>query len=138
MQSKLNPYLSFKNNTREAMEFYKTVFGGTLEFNTFKEFHASQDPSEDELIMHSMLEAENGTTFMASDTPNSMEYKPGTNVSLSLSGDNEEELRGYFDKLAVGGTIAMPLEKAEWGDTFGMVTDKFGTQWMVDITDKEA
>src|SRR5438105_10587238 len=111
MQTKLNPYLSFRDNAREAMEFYKTVFGGKLTFSTFKEFHASQDPSEDEKIMHSSLEAENGITFMAADTPNSMEYKPGTNFNMSLSGDNDGELRGYFDKLSAAGTVTMPLNK---------------------------
>src|SRR2546421_7859104 len=99
MQTKLNPYLNFKDNTREAMEFYKTVFGGKLAMSTFKEYHASQDPSEDNKIMHAVLEADNGITFMASDTPNRMEYIAGTNFSMSLSGDNEAELTGYFEKL---------------------------------------
>jgi PhnB protein len=133
MQTNLNPYLSFKENAREAMEFYKTVFGGKLTMSTFKEYHASQDPSEDERIMHSMLEADNGITFMASDTPGSMEYNAGTNYSMSLSGDNETELRAYFEKLSVGGNVTMPLEKAPWGDTFGAFTDKFGVPWLVNI-----
>lgn len=133
MQTTLNPYLSFKDNAREAMEFYQTVFGGKLTVSTFKEFHASQDPSEDNLVMHSVLEAGNGITFMASDTPNRMEYKAGTNYSMSLSGDNEAELQAYFQKLSAGGTVTMPLEKAMWGDTFGMLTDKFGVPWLVNI-----
>jgi len=138
MQSQLNPYLSFRDNAREAMEFYKTVFGGKLEMQTFKEYHASQDPSEDNKIMHAMLTADNGIVFMASDTPNSMEYRTGTNMSMSLSGDNETELRGYYEKLSAGGTIGMPLEKAPWGDTFGMVTDKFGVSWLVNIAGQKA
>jgi PhnB protein len=138
MQSKLNPYLSFKDNTREAMEFYRTVFGGKLALSTFKDYHASQDPSEDNMIMHSVLEADNGITFMASDTPNRMEYRAGTNMSMSLSGDNEAELKAYFEKLSVGGMVTMPLEKAIWGDSFGMCTDKFGVQWLVNITGQKA
>ncbi len=138
MQSKLNPYLNFQDNTREAMEFYRTVFGGTLELHTFKEYHASQDPSEDHKIMHSMLEAENGITFMAADTPNSMDYRAGTNMSMSLSGDNAAELKAYFEKLSTGGMVIMPLEKAPWGDSFGMCTDKFGVQWMVNIAGQRA
>jgi PhnB protein len=134
MQTRLNPYLSFKDNTREAMEFYRTVFGGKLEMNTFKELNASQDPSEDDKIMHSVLEADNGITFMASDTPDRMDYKPGNNFNMSLSGDNEAELRSYYEKLAEGGTVTMPLEKAIWGDTFGMCIDKFGVQWLVNIS----
>src|SRR5262245_14546226 len=102
MPSTLNPYLSFKDDARQAMEFYQTVFGGKLSVSTFKEFHASQDPTEDEKIMHSTLEADNGIVFMASDTPSQMEYRPGTNMSMSLSGDNEAELSGYFKKLSSG------------------------------------
>ena len=138
MQSKLNPYLSFKDNTREAMEFYRTVFGGKLDLSTFKDLHASQDPSEDNMIMHSVLEADNGITIMASDTPSRMEYRTGTNMSMSLSGDNEAELKAYFEKLSVGGMVIMPLEKAIWGDSFGMFTDKFGVQWLVNITAQKA
>ena len=138
MQSKLNPYLSFKDNSREAMDFYRTVFGGKLQMNTFKELNASQDSSEDNLIMHSVLEADNGITIMASDTPNRMEYRPGTNMSMSLSGDNEAELKGYFEKLSAGGTVSMPLEKAIWGDSFGMCIDKFGVPWLVNITGQRA
>lgn len=138
MQTQLNPYLNFKDNAREAMEFYKTVFGGKLLMSTFKDYGASQDVSEDNKIMHSMLEADNGITFMAADTPNRMEYKAGTNYSMSLSGDNEAELRGYFEKLSEGGNVTMPLEKAPWGDTFGMLTDKFGVPWLVNIAGQGA
>ena len=134
MQSKLNPYLNFKDNARQAMEFYHTIFGGELRMQTFKEFHASVDPSEDNLIMHADLEGKDGIAFYASDTPGHIEYKPGTNYSMSLTGDNEDELKAYFNKLAAGGKITMPLEKAQWGDTFGMCVDKFGVQWMVNIS----
>jgi PhnB protein len=138
MKTLLNPYLSFKDNARQAMEFYKTVFGGKLAMSTFKEYKASQDPSEDNLIMHAMLEAENGLTFMASDTPKRMEYHPGANISMSISGDNEVELIGYFQKLSVGGKVTNPLKKEVWGDTFGMCTDKFGVNWLVNIAAKKA
>jgi PhnB protein len=133
MPSKLNPYISFQGKAREAIEFYHSVFGGKLVMNTYKESHMSEDPAVAENIMHAMLETENGMTLMTSDTPPGMDYKPGTNVSLSLSGEDEAELRGYWEKLSAGATIKMPLEKAPWGDTFGMLTDKFGTEWMVNI-----
>jgi PhnB protein len=136
MQTRLNPYLSFRDNARQAMEFYRSVFGGTLTMSTFEDFHASEDPNEGDKIMHAMLEAENGITFMASDTPNEMAYHPGGNISLSLRGDNEKELRSYFEKLSTGGEIMMPLEKAPWGDLFGMCTDRFGVNWMVNITEQ--
>jgi PhnB protein len=138
MNTQLNPYLSFKDNARQAMEFYKTVFGGKLTMNTFKEYNASQDPNEDNKIMHAELAAENGIVFMASDTPNQMEFRPGTNYSMSLSGDNDSELTAYFKKLSAGGMVTMPLEQAPWGDKFGMCTDKFGVAWMVNITSPKA
>jgi len=138
MQSRLNPYISFKDNAREAMEFYRSIFGGKLVLNTFKESGMSSDPAEGGKIMHAMLEADNGITFMAADTPSHMEYHPGHSISISLSGDNNEELSGYFAKLAEDGTITLPLEKAPWGDTFGMVKDKFGIDWMVNISPKAA
>jgi PhnB protein len=134
----LNPYLNFKGNARDAMEFYQGVFGGTLNISTFAEFHASSDPSEDDLVMHADLEASGGIRFMGADTPNRMEFKPGTNFSMSLSGEDESELRGYFEKLSEGGTVTMPLEKATWGDTFGMCTDRFGIGWLVNITAPQA
>ena len=133
MPSRLNPYLSFKDDAREAMEFYASVFGGKLDVSTFKEGQASQDPSEDDKVMHAMLVADNGFVIMGADTPSSMEYEPGARISMSLSGDDEAELRGYWDKLREGGTETVPLEKAPWGDTFGMLRDKFGIDWLVNI-----
>lgn len=133
MTTRLNPYLNFRDNARQAMEFYHSIFGGDLTMNTYGEYQASQDPAEQDKIMHAMLETPNGFTLMASDTPNSMEYKAGTNCSISLSGDEEPTLRGYWDKLSAGGNIVMPLDKQIWGDTFGICLDKFGVSWMVNI-----
>ncbi len=134
MNTRLNPYLSFRGTAKNAMEFYQSVFGGDLRLNTFGDYHASDDPAEVNKIMHGMLETEGGLTLMGADTPSSMEYQPGNTISVSLSGDNEAELRRYWEGLSEGGTIAMPLEKAPWGDTFGMCTDRFGVSWLVNIT----
>jgi PhnB protein len=131
MAVRLNPYLGFKDTAREAMTFYQSVFGGELTVSTFGDFQASQDPAEQDLVMHSQLEAPNGLVLMASDTPSHVEYKPQAGVSVSLSGDDEAALRGYWDALSEGGTVAVPFEKAPWGDTFGMVVDRFGTTWLV-------
>ena len=84
--------------------------------------------------MHSTLTTDNGLVLMAADTPNSMDYTPGTNYSVSLSGDDDAELRGYWEKLSKGGTVGEPLEQAPWGDSFGMCTDKFGVSWLVNIS----
>jgi PhnB protein len=137
MTVRLNPYLSFRDSAREAMDFYHSVFGGELTRNTFAEFHASEDPAEQDKIMHSQLITENGLTLMAADTPNSMDA-PGNNGSISLSGDEESVLRGYWGKLSADGTLIMPLNPAPWGDTFGMCTDKFGVTWLVNITGAQA
>lgn len=138
MATQLNPYLAFRDNARQAIEFYHSVFGGELTINTFAEFGASEDPAEADKIMHSMLSTDSGLVLMASDTPSVMDYTPGSSISISLSGDDEAELRGYWEKLSDGGTVTMPLDKAPWGDTFGMCVDKFGTSWMVNITGASA
>lgn len=132
MATRLNPYLSFKNNARDAMDFYKSVFGGDLTVSTFGEGGMAQDPAEKDLVMHAQLVAPNGYWLMGSDTPAHM-GEPKPNSSVSLSGDDDSELRGYWDKLSAGGTITVPLEKAPWGDSFGMLVDKFGTPWLVNI-----
>lgn len=133
MATQLNPYLGFRDNARQAMEFYHDVFGGELTLDTFGEAHASDDPAERDKIMHGRVDAANGLTLMGSDTPNSMEYSTPQGFSVSLSGTDEAELRGYWDKLAEGGTVLQPLVEAPWGDTFGMCTDRFGIGWMVNI-----
>lgn len=138
MPTRLNPYISFKNKAREAMTFYQTVFGGKLTLTTFKEGGAPVGPDEENNIMHAILEADNGIVFMGADTPNHMEYKPGTNISISLSGDDEAELTEYWNKLSTGANVSQPLSKAPWGDTFGMLTDQFEIFWMINITAKKA
>jgi PhnB protein len=132
MSSKLNPYLSFQDTARDAMEFYQSVFGGQLFISTFGEM-GDPGAAEANLVMHSSLETPSGYTLFASDTPPGMEFRPGSQITVSLSGDDADELRGYWDKLAVDGTVTVPLERQMWGDDFGMVTDRFGIDWMVNI-----
>jgi PhnB protein len=130
--SRLNPYISFSDDARQALEFYQGVFGGSLTLSTFGEFGAQDEPHADQ-IMHGMLETDRGFTLMASDTPPHLTHNPGNNIAISLSGDDADELHGYWDKLIDGGTVSVPLEKQMWGDEFGMVTDPFGIAWMVNI-----
>ncbi|HEX2071896.1 MAG TPA: VOC family protein [Thermoleophilaceae bacterium] len=131
MAVRLNPYLSFRDNAREAMSFYQSVLGGELSVSTFADFHASEDPAEQDKVMHSTLETPDGLVLMGADTPQGMEHRPQAGVSVSLSGDDEDKLRGWWERLSEGGTVTMPFEKAPWGDTFGMCVDRFGTSWMV-------
>ena len=138
MNSKLNPYLGFKGEAKAAMEFYKSVFGGNLTLSTFGEAHAAHTPADNDKIMHAALESPNGITLMGSDVPSEMPQDSGSSISISLSGDNEVELKGYWDKLSDGAKIEQSLTPAPWGDTFGMIKDKFGTRWLVNISGKKA
>ncbi|MGX5682487.1 VOC family protein [Schumannella luteola] len=137
----LNPYLNFVDNAREAIEFYRSVFGGELTVSTFADFGAPVEPSEAHLVMHAQLETPAGYTIMASDTPSHITVPEGAKAfSVSLSGAHAEkdELSGYFDRLADGGTIDQPLGESPWGATFGMLTDRFGVSWLVNIAGPES
>ena len=116
MGSKLNPYLAFNGNAREAMDFYHGVFGGELTMQTFAEGGMAEDPADAGRIMHAQLDAPNGMTLMGSDSASAMGTPPAeSSVSISLSGDDEAELSGYWKGLAEGGTVTMPLGDAPWG-----------------------
>jgi PhnB protein len=128
----LNPYIAFTGQARQAMTFYAEVLGGTLTMTTFGDFGQANSPFADQ-IMHAQLVTPAGITLMASDTPPGMERTPGNTISLSLSGDDEPVLRGYWDKLIDGADVSLPLERQMWGDLFGQCTDKFGINWMVNI-----
>jgi PhnB protein len=133
MTSRLNPYLNFNGNAREALEFYAGVFGGNLSLNTFADF-GRQDSPDAERIMYGMLETDAGYTIMAADTPGDMERHPMAGFSVSLSGDDSDTLHGYWEKLSASGTTTMPMQKQVWGDEFGMCVDKFGVSWLVNIS----
>jgi len=132
MTSRLNPYLTFAGNARQAMEFYETVFGGTLVLSTFGDYGDEDAPHADQ-IMHGMLETDRGFALMGADSPPGTEHQPGNNFAVSLSGDDGDDLRGYWARLSDGGTVSVPLEKQMWGDEFGMCVDQFGIAWMVNI-----
>jgi PhnB protein len=132
MSSRLNPYLNFNGNARPALEFYASVFGGNLTLSTFAEFGMTDAPVADK-IMHGQLETDAGYTLMAADTPPGMEFNGMHGFGVSISGDDADALHGYFGKLSEGGTVTMPMQKQAWGDEFGMVTDKFGVPWLVNI-----
>lgn len=132
MTSRLNPYLSFADDAREAMEYYADVFGGTLTISTFGDYGAHDSPDADK-VMHAQLETENGLTLMASDTPAGMPHDSGSAVAISISGSDADELQRYWGRLSEGGKVLVPLEKQMWGDEFGMCVDRFGIRWMINI-----
>jgi len=131
MTTILNPYLNFDRTTREAMEFYQSVFGGDLSVMTFGDMGDEGDTKDG--VMHSQLTTPDGFTLMASDPPPGEAASPGTLGGVSLSGDDEAKLTGWWDALSDGGTVTVPLEKQMWGDAFGMCVDRFGTPWLVNI-----
>ncbi|HEU5324694.1 MAG TPA: VOC family protein [Candidatus Limnocylindria bacterium] len=135
MASRLNPYLSFPGNAREAMEFYREVLGGELTVTTFGEGGLPHQPGEADKIMHAQLETPAGYTLMGADSVSGSPDTPASGVQISLSGDADAdaELSGYFEKLTARGTVVEPLVTAPWGDKFGMVTDPYGILWMVNI-----
>ncbi|MET8311047.1 VOC family protein [Micromonospora sp. NPDC005173] len=137
MQTRLNPYLNFPGTARGAMEFYHRVFGGELTINTFGEFGRAE-PGLSDQIMHARLESPSGFTLMASDTAPGMNHVPGRNIAISLSGDNADELRGYWDQLSANGSVLVPMEKQMWGDEYGQCVDPYGIDWMVNIVQPQA
>ena len=137
MAARLNPYLNFPGRAREAMEFYQDVFGGSLTLNTYGQYGAPDAP-EAALIMHGQLETDAGFTLMGADHPPGDEHRAGNAMTVSLSGDDAELLHGYWDRLADGGQVSVPLEKQMWGDEFGMCADRFGVPWMVNIGSEQA
>lgn len=134
----LNPYISFRDNAREAMEFYQQALGGDLQVMTFGDMPGMvEDEAEQRLVMHSMLRTADGLVLMGSDTPAHMEYQAPQGVSVSLSGSDEDALRAIWGKLADGGTVTMPFEQAPWGGLFGMLVDRFGVSWMFSAGDDQ-
>lgn len=134
----LNPYLSFRTEARQAMEFYRSVLGGELDINVFGEFpDMVQDPSQKDLVMHAQLTTPEGLVLMASDTPNGMNYEPPQGISVSLSGISEGTARTAWEKLSEGGTVTMPLDTPPWGGLFGMLVDRFGIAWMLSVDAEE-
>lgn len=137
----INPYLNFPGNTEEAFNFYKSVFGG--EFVGLTRFKDTQDGSklnddEKEKLMHVSLPIGKGNILMATDALESMGHplKEGNNFSLSIETESRGEADKIFSKLSAGGTVTMPQSDTFWGSYFGMITDKYGIQWMVSYTPK--
>ncbi len=133
MNATLSPYLNFNGNAAEGMRFYQSVLGGDLNIQTFGDAGMAQSDHEKNLTLHAALIGD-GITLFASDGRPDQKVIFGDNVHLSLQGSDTERLTRYFNGLAAGGHVDMALDKQFWGDTFGMLTDKFGVHWMVNIS----
>ncbi len=131
----LDVYLYFKGHAKEAMEFYKAVFGGELTVQTYSGMpDMDKDGSKQDWLMHARLEG-GDVKLMASDTDKAS--PAAAKVDLALGGTDDTRLREIFGKLSAGGKVNMPLKKESWGDVFGSLTDKYGVNWMVNITTNE-
>jgi PhnB protein len=129
---RLNPYLSFRAEAREALEFYQSILGGELRIDTFEGFDdMGVPPEEAHLVLHGHLTTPQGLQLMASDTPSGMPYQSPAGISVSLSGDDADALQAAWDALSEGGTVNLPYETPPWGGKFGMLVDRFGIAWMV-------
>ena len=138
MPSRLNPYLNFNGSARPALEFYRGVFGGTLNINTYADFGGEDSPDADK-VMHGQLETDAGYTVMAADhASNTGDYHPPSGFGISLSGDDRDALRGYWQQLSASGNATMPMQKQPWGDEFGIAVDQFGITWLVNISQPPA
>lgn len=135
---RLSPYLNFDGNCQEAMEYYQTVFGGELEIHPFSEYPDMPGAKGmGDKVMHAMLTAD-GVVFMASDIVPGANVVFGDSFQMSLSGDDKAKLTDYFSQLSEGGKVNLPLEKQVWGDTFGMLDDRYKVKWMVNITEPKS
>ena len=130
----LTPYVHLDGTAATALAYYGEVLGGTPQIMTFGEF--GMEGADAAKVMHGQLDTPAGLTLMCSDIPSHMSADHGKTVTIALSGDDAPALRGWFKGLAEGGTVDTPLEKQMWGDEFGQVTDRFGIEWLVNITDR--
>jgi len=128
----LLPYLTFDGTCREAMEFYKQVFGGELEVRYFSEFYGDLPQADKEKVMHAELKND-AMSLMASDSVPGSETTFGDNVRITVTSTDSKRLAAFFEELSQGGTVIMPFEKQVWGQELGMLTDKFGTHWLISV-----
>jgi PhnB protein len=132
MKPTLTPYLNFMGQTSDAMKFYQSVLGGELKMQTFAESGMPTSPEDKDKIIHADLKNDT-LSFMASDGNAEHPVQMGDNIHMSIVGSDEALLTKYFNALAEGGKIDMPLAKQFWGDIFGQLTDKFGVHWMINV-----
>lgn len=127
-------HLNFRGDAREALEFYRTVFGGELAAVTYKDAGAVQEEAEADQVMWGQVLADGGFHVMAYDVPSRMPYEPGENaVFVSVRGETVEEITGYWDGLADRATVVVPLGPARWAPAYGMLKDRFGVVWVLDV-----
>lgn len=132
-------HLNFRGTARAALDFYASVFGGSTIAVTYHDAHAVQDPAEADQVMWGEVTAENGFRVMAYDVPSSLPWNPGDNAHfVSVRGDDPDEITAYWEKLADGATVRQPLGPASWSTLYGMLQDRFGVIWVLDVASAPA
>lgn len=127
-------HINLRGTARQALEFYQSVFGGQLSMVTYKDAGNVQDPSDADHIMWGQVDAKNGFRVMAYDVPVATKWHQGENAYfVSLRGDSAEEILGQWKKLCDGAIIVQPLEPAQWSPLYGMLKDRFGVVWVLDV-----
>lgn len=134
MSVKSTTHLNFRGDARAALEFYRAVFGGALAAVTYKDAGNVQEPAEADQVMWGQVAADNGFHVMAYDVPATMAYDQGENsFFVSVRGDTVEEVAGYWEKLSDGAAIVIPIGPASWAPVYGMLKDRFGVVWVLDV-----
>lgn len=134
MSIKTTTHLNFRGQARAALAFYQSVFGGEAMVLTYKDAGAVQDPAEADQVMWGQVTSEAGFAIMAYDVPSRLAYAPGEiPVFVSVRGDTAEEITGYWNKLAEGATVMQDLAPAGWSPLYGMLKDRFGITWVLDV-----
>jgi len=127
-------HLNFRGRAREALEHYRSAFGGDLTTVTYAQAGAVADPAESDQVMWGQVASPDGFRVMAYDVPSHTAYEPGLNpVYVSVRGTDADERRGHWDRLAAGASVRVPLAEAAWSPLYGMLTDRFGVTWVLDL-----
>jgi PhnB protein len=132
MASQFHPHLYFESGCRDAITHYQAVFGGELQVNTFGEIGMEGDPDK---VLGASLSTPVGLFLTAGDI--TLGSTARTGGSISISGGDEATVRGWFDALAEGGEVHMPLQEQVWGELFGQCADRFGITWLVNVGSEE-
>ncbi|MEV4377585.1 VOC family protein [Streptosporangium sp. NPDC049644] len=134
MSVKSVAHLNFRGDARAALEFYQSVFGGDVAVVTYKDAGNVQDPAEADQVMWGQVAAGNGFHVMAYDVPSQLPWDRGENsFFLSVRGESTEEITEYWQKLSAEATVVQPLGPAQWAPLYGMLKDRFGVVWVLDV-----
>jgi PhnB protein len=139
MSVKVVPHLNLRGDARAALAFYRSVFGGELTIVSYRDAHSVQDPAEADQVMWGQVAASSGFRVMAYDVPSSRPWSPGeAPFFVSLRGETAEEVRGYWEGLVEGATVLVPIAPSAWAPLYGMLKDRFGVTWVVDVATPDA